>query len=74
MKTIIEGIQFLICERKVLTANKATMYLLKINPNGKREYISSLYPTESEGIFRIDYNGSKGVLNLSLKKIEGIKI
>lgn len=51
-------VKILILDRKVQTEKKSNKYLLaitKISKETKNTYISSLYPTDRENIFRFDY-------------------
>jgi hypothetical protein len=45
--------------RKHPTENKPNRYALIKHPEGKPEYLSGLYPTQTEGVFKIDYQGKK---------------
>jgi hypothetical protein len=41
---------------KERTRAKAEEYLLEVKPNGSRDYVSSLWKTNEEGVYRIEHN------------------
>jgi stalled ribosome alternative rescue factor ArfA len=47
--------KFLVVERKETTQKKGKNFLLHIDNKGKREYISSLYTTTTNKVFKFDY-------------------
>ena len=40
-----------------VTANKPPTYVLEVNGDGSRRYLSSLYPTSTHGRFRMEKGG-----------------
>jgi hypothetical protein len=65
MKFAIGTRSFLIVPRKKPTEKKTASYLLEILPCGTRRYISSLYPTDSPKIHRIEVNGTWYYLSIN---------
>jgi hypothetical protein len=57
------GEKLLICEREKITSRKSKLYLLKINKQGKRSYISSLYGSSPE--FELEFEGVRYFLTLT---------
>lgn len=49
----------IITERKYPTENKPNKYILIKYPIGKIEYLSGLFPSATEGVYRIDFQGKK---------------
>jgi hypothetical protein len=65
-----------ICYRKNPTKVKPKRFLLLVPPEGKKQYISSLYPL-SENSFHFDYNGQSFELSyqnsiVEIKEHEGM--
>ena len=44
---------------KERTRAKAEEYLLEVKPNGSRDYVSSLWKTNEEGVYRIEHNRTR---------------
>ena len=44
---------------KERTRAKAEEYLLEVKPNGSRSYVSSLWRTTEEGVYRIEHNRTR---------------
>jgi hypothetical protein len=62
MKLVINGKTYIIGTRKKLDRNKPYQYLLRLD--GKdRFYISSLFPTKQLGIYELEYQGKRYILN-----------
>lgn len=51
-----------IAQRKKVTLNKTKQFLVVQYPDVKPQYLSSLYPTLTQGVFRIDYQGKRYTL------------
>jgi hypothetical protein len=49
-------------ERKKATENKPSRYMVIKYPDVKPQYLSGLYPTLTQGVYRIDYQGKKYTL------------
>ena len=49
--------RFILTERQKITQSKSKSFILYITPEGNRKYISSLYTTDTTGVFRFDYKG-----------------
>jgi len=47
-----------------VTANKPPTYVLEVNGDGSRRYLSSLYPTSTHGRFRMEKGGTWYYLDL----------
>ena len=47
-----------------VTPNKPSTYLLEVQTNGQRTYLSSLYPTPTDGVFRMEKGGTWYLVNL----------
>lgn len=72
MKIVIGSVQYLISERKK-SGKKPEKFLLKVEPDNSRKYISSLFSTDDENIFTFDYSGIRYLLNIESKSIVRIK-
>lgn len=60
-----ENLSLLIVDRKNPTPNKPKNYLLAKLPNRKnKQYISSLYHTNSTGVYSLDYLGVNYTLTI----------
>ena len=57
--------KFLVVERQSTTPKKGKNFLLHVDTKGKREYISSLYTTSTDNLFKFDYYGKEYRLELS---------
>ena len=68
MKIIIDGHSYIISERKN-KGNKPALYMLRLNGK-ERIYVSSLFPTDRQNIYRFDEQGSSFLLNLNDKTIK----
>jgi hypothetical protein len=62
MKLLIDGRTYIISSRKAAAGKKAELFLLLLS-GSSRKYISSLYPTGNEGIYRFEYEGNRYILN-----------
>jgi len=51
-----------IAERKKVTLNKTKQFMVVQYPDVKPQYLSGLYPTLTQGVFRIDYQGKRYTL------------
>ena len=60
-----DSTRLVICQRKHQTPVKPLLYILSETTPGNFEYISSLYPTDKETIYELEYSGSKYKLHLS---------
>jgi len=47
-----------------VTPNKPSTYVLEVQGNGSRKYLSSLYPTPTAGAFRLAKGGTWYLVNL----------
>jgi hypothetical protein len=56
--------RLVICQRKQPTPVKPLLYILRETTPKNFEYISSLYPTEQDTVFELEYSGSKFKLHL----------
>ena len=68
MKIIIDGHSYIISERKN-KGNKPALYMLRLNGKA-RQYVSSLFPTDRQNVYRFDEQGSSFLLNLNDKTIK----
>jgi hypothetical protein len=57
--------KFLVVQRKATTQKKGKNFLLHVDTKGKREYISSLYTTTADNLFKFDYYGKEYRLELT---------
>ena len=44
---------------KERTRAKSEEYILEVHPKGNRSYVSSLWHTNEEGVYRIEYNRTR---------------
>ncbi len=63
MKIIIEGQTYIISERKN-QGNKPVLFMLRLTGNA-RQYVSSLFPTDRQNVYRFDEQGNTYLLNLN---------
>lgn len=56
--------KFLVVQRLKPTKKKGKSFLLHVDIKGKREYISSLYTTSTDNLFKFDYYGKEYRLRL----------
>ena len=63
MKIIIDGHTYIISERKN-KGNKPTLFMLRLTGKS-RQYVSSLFPTGRQNVYRFDEQGSSFLLNLN---------
>jgi hypothetical protein len=54
MRFTIKDRTFIVSNRKRPTRGKSELYLLEVLPDGKRRYVSSLYPTDHPGTYRFE--------------------
>ena len=48
-----------------VTPNKPETYVLEVHANGKRQYLSSLYPTSTVGQYRMEKGGTWYLVDLA---------
>jgi hypothetical protein len=62
-----KGFQLLIRNRsaKNTTASKTSQFLLKVDADGSREYISSLWQTRTAGTHEFEHNGIRYAVTLT---------
>ena len=63
MKVIIDNQTYIISERKN-KGNKPALYMLRLNGK-ERIYVSSLFPTDRQNVYRFDEQGYSFLLNLN---------
>ncbi len=68
MKVIIDNQTYIISERKN-QGNKPTLFMLRLTGKA-RQYVSSLFPTNRQNIYRFDEQGCSFLLNLNDKTIK----
>lgn len=68
MKVIINNQTYIISERKN-QGNKPILFMLRLTGKA-RQYISSLFPTGRQNVYRFDEQGSSFLLNLNDKTIK----
>jgi hypothetical protein len=68
MKVIIDNQTYIISERKN-QGNKPTLFMLRLTGKA-RQYVSSLFPTDRQNVYRFDEQGSSFLLNLNDKTIK----
>ena len=68
MKVIIDNQTYIISERKN-QGNKPALYMLRLKGE-QRIYVSSLFPTDRQNVYRFDEQGSSFLLNLNDKTIK----
>jgi len=68
MKVIIDNQTYIISERKN-KGNKPTLFMLRLTGKA-RQYVSSLFPTDRQNVYRFDEQGSSFLLNLNDKTIK----
>ena len=68
MKVIIDNQTYIISERKN-QGNKPTLFMLRLKGK-ERIYVSSLFPTDRQNVYRFDEQGSSFLLNLNDKTIK----
>lgn len=69
MKISIQGKNYILAERQKLKPGMVRGYLLQVHPDGTRQYISSCFPTETPGIFEIERDSIRYILNIPLRSI-----
>lgn len=62
-----KGFQLLIRNRsaKSTTASKTSQFLLKVDADGNREYVSSLWQTRTAGTHEFEHNGIRYTVTLT---------
>lgn len=68
MKIIIDGHSYIISERKN-KGSKPALFMLRLKGK-ERIYVSSLFPTDRQNVYRFDEQGSSFLLNLNDKNIK----
>jgi hypothetical protein len=68
MKLLIDGRTYIISSRKAAAGKKAELFLLLLS-GSSRKYISSLYPTGNESVYRFEYEGKRYILNKEKRTI-----
>lgn len=68
MELIIKGVTYIISTRLV-PSKKPLLFLLKVEPDNKRKYISSLYPTLDVNKFNFDYSCKSYTIDILVKEI-----
>lgn len=68
MKVIIDNQTYIISERRN-QGNKPTLFMLRLTGKA-RQYVSSLFPTDRQNVYRFDEQGSSFLLNLNDKTIK----
>jgi hypothetical protein len=68
MELVIKGVTYMICTR-VVPSKKPLLFLLKLEPDNSRKYISSLYPTSDLNKFNFDYSCKSYTLDILVKEI-----
>jgi hypothetical protein len=68
MEIIIKGVTYIISTRLAAT-KKPLLYMLKIEPDNSRKYISSLFPTTDSNKFNFDYGNKSYQIDLLNKQI-----
>jgi len=63
------NVALLIVNRKHKTENKPPTYALIKHHNEQREYLSGLYPTDTDNKFRIDYKGKNYIITFKESSI-----
>ena len=61
---IAQDYKLIILERKKTTPSKPKNYILAKLNTGETEYISSMYSTTQDGVFKIDYLGQEYTLTI----------
>lgn len=70
MQFIFQGKKYIVSARLNARDNissfrgKTTLYLLQVQPDGKRKYLSSLYSTGNPNEYRFEYLGKFYILDL----------
>jgi len=62
-----EDFEFIIVRRPETerTRAKTAEYILKVNEDNRRSYVSSLWPTNEDGVFTIEYNRTRYRVNIA---------
>lgn len=68
MKVIINNQTYIISERKN-KGSKPALFMLRLKGK-ERIYVSSLFPTDRQNVYRFDEQGSSFLLNLNDKTIK----
>lgn len=68
MELIIRGVTYIISTRLV-PSKKPLLFLLKVEPDNKRKYISSLFPTQDVNKFNFDYSCKSYTIDILVKEI-----
>ena len=68
MEVIIKGVTYIISTRLV-ASKKPILFMLKVEPDNSRKYISSLYPTSDVNKFNFDYSSKSYTIDILVKEI-----
>ena len=68
MELIIKGVTYIISTRLV-PSKKPILFMLKVEPDNSRKYISSLYPTSDVNKFNFDYSSKSYTIDILVKEI-----
>lgn len=60
----------LLCTRQAgqVTESKAPTYLLRVSPDGKRSYLSSLYSTQTPQVYHMEVKGVRYTVQLDTEQ------
>ena len=68
-RLISKDVQLILSERQKSTLRKTKYFLLKVNQDNTRTYISSLYPVKPNVSYTFDYKGVNYVMSISDEKV-----
>lgn len=68
MEIVIKGVTYIISTRLV-ASKKPILFMLKVEPDNTRKYISSLYPTSDVNKFNFDYDSRSYTIDILAKQI-----
>lgn len=58
-------VELLLVQRSKTTHAKATSYVLRVHPDGRRSYLSSLWERSPAGTYALEYRGQRYTLTLT---------
>ena len=58
-------VDLLMVHRATTTTAKASTYVLRVHPGGKREYVSSLWDGPSPGTYAMEYKGIRYTITMT---------
>ena len=67
--TLNGPLKLLLDHRASTTKAKSSLYVLRVDPNGKRSYVSSLWDTPSPGTYGAEYRGIRYTVTVTEDRV-----